>query len=194
MTRAVAAGLAAAVIVAAACGSQPDRGVPAPQRGLAAPPAGAPAGAQPGLVGHGRLEAFVPKISGWSVGRVAGADVALPAPASHVRATFTKAAVQIDLELTDSGGDPSYIQALSTVAGSDFQQQAPNGYMKGTTVSGFPAVESVNRDDKLAEITILINRRFIVHASGAGVIGVEPVQDFVAHIDLNGISALKSPG
>ncbi|MFI5177280.1 MAG: hypothetical protein ACHQO8_01880 [Vicinamibacterales bacterium] len=186
--RAVAAILAAAVVVAAACGSSSDRGVPAPRRGSA--PASSPAAAAAGLVGHRRLEAFVPAVAGWKAGRVAGADVSLPAPASHVRATFTKDAVVVDLELTDSGGEASYVQALASIAGTPFHEEAPNGYMKGTTVAGFPAVESFNRDDNLAEITILINRRFIVHASGTGG-GVESVQDVVSHIDLGGISALK---
>jgi len=191
---AVAAMLVAGTIAASACGSDADRGVAAPRRGAGGAQAGAASAASAGLVGHARLEAFVPKVAGWRAGPVAAADVALPAPASHVRATFTSASAQIDLELTDTGGDPAYVQALSTVAGTDFHQEAPNGYMKGTTVAGFPAVEQFNHDDQLAEVTVLINRRFIVHASGSGIAGIAPVQEFVSHIDLGGIGALRPPG
>ena len=168
---------AAATILISGCGGHSERVAPPPPNTH--------------LVGHQKLEAFVPKASGWSAGQVSGADVSLPAPASHVRVTFTKEKSAIDLELTDSGGDPAYVQALSSIAGTSFNQEAPNGYMKGTTVGGFPAVETFNKDDKLGEITILIAGRFVVHASGTGLATISPLQEFVSHVDLNGINALK---
>lgn len=123
-----------------------------------------------------------------------GADVQLPAPAAHVRATYKQGVteIEIELELTDTGGEATYIQALSNIAGGSFHQEAPNGYMKGAEIGGFPAVESYNREDKLGDVTVLIKRRFIVHASAAGVAGVEPVRNFVSRIDLSGISALDN--
>lgn len=143
-------------------------------------------------VGHTRLEAFVPTITGWQLQHSMGADVQLPAPAAHVHATFKQGATEIELELTDTGGDATYLQALSNIAGGAFHQEAPNGYMKGAQIGGFPAIESYNRDDKLGDVTVVIKRRFIVHASASGIAGVEPVRDFVSRVDLAGISALDN--
>ena len=188
----VAAVAAAAVATTAACGHSREgvgvsAGAPPPVTTTAAaitPPAV--------TVGHTQLEAFVPTITGWQLQHSMGANVQLPAPAAHVRATFKQGATEIELELTDTGGDATYLQALSNIAGGTFVQEAPNGYMKGAQIGGFPAVESYNRDDKLGDVTVLIKRRFIVHASASGVTGVERVRDFVSRMDLTGIGALDN--
>ena len=183
----------AVVATAAACGRSHDATGGA--AGTVAPVTTTPQSIAPpktSTVGHTRLETFVPTVSGWQLQHSMGADVQLPAPAAHVRATFKQGVTEIELELTDTGGEATYIQALSNIAGGSFSQEAPNGYMKGAQIGGFPAVESYNREDKLGDVTVLIKRRFIVHASAAGVAGVEPVRDFVSRIDLSGISALDN--
>jgi hypothetical protein len=191
--RVVASVAAALVATSTACGHSRD----VASAGTAVAPATTTAAAispppSAATVGHTRLEAFVPTVTGWQLQHSMGADVQLPAPAAHVRATFKQGATEIELELTDTGGDAMYLQALSNVAGGTFHQEAPNGYMKGAEIGGFPAIESYNRDDKLGDITVLIKRRFIVHASASGVASVEPVRDFVSRVDLTGISALSS--
>lgn len=194
MRRVIVAGVAATLVAtSAACGRAHDGA--SVGAGTAVPATSTPATSSPApsaaTVGHTRLEAFVPTVSGWQLQHSMGADVQLPAPAAHVRATFTQGTTEIELELTDTGGDATYLQALSNVAGGTFHQEAPNGYMKGAEIGGFPAIESYNRDDKLGDITVLIKRRFIVHASATGVASVDPVRDFVSRVDLTGISALK---
>jgi len=181
VSRSIGAAVATVVIAIAACS-------PARHREDQTPASAAPAVA---LVGHERLEKFLPSVDGWTLARSYGADVRLPAPASHVRATFTQGHAQIDFELTDTGGDASYVQALASVAGGDFHQEAPNGYMKAVTLSGFPALESFNTDDKIGELSVLINRRFLVHASATGTSAIDPVRDLVSRVDLAGIAALK---
>lgn len=194
MTRGVVAAVAAALVAtSAACGHSRESagataGVPPPATTTAAALSPPPSAA---TVGHTRLEAFVPTVSGWQLQHSMGADVQLPAPAAHVRATFKQGTTEIELELTDTGGDAAYLQALSNVAGGSFHQEAPNGYMKGAEIGGFPAIESYNRDDKLGDVTVLIKRRFIVHATATGVSSVEPVRNFVSRVDLTGIGALS---
>lgn len=195
MTRRVVAGVAAALVATSAACGHPRDGASA-TAGAAVPATTTAAAISPppstATVGHTRLEAFVPTVSGWQLQHSMGADVQLPAPAAHVRATFKQGTTEIELELTDTGGDATYLQALSNVAGGTFHQEAANGYMKGAEIGGFPAIESYNRDDKLGDVTILIKRRFIVHASASGVASVEPVRDFVSRVDLTGLSALSS--
>ena len=195
MRRAIVASVAALVAATGSCSRSTGRG----NDDAAAAPAAQPVAtsampapvAAPALVGHQRLEAFVPTGTGWTLAHSTGADLQLPAPASHVRAAFTRDKMQIDLELTDTGGDPSFVEALSKVAGGDFHQEAPSGYMKAVTIAGFPAIESFNHDDQIGEIIVLVNHRFTVHASGSGTGGIEPVRDFVSRVDLAGLAALK---
>ncbi len=184
MRRSIGAAVATVVVTIAACSPAPHR----EDKTNTSTPA---ASSGPALVGYERLEKFVPSVPGWKLARSNGADVRLPAPASHVRATFTQGPAQIDFELTDTGGDAAYVQALANIAGGNFHQEAPNGYMKAVTMGGFPGLESFNRDDKIGEISVLINRRFLIHASGTGTGAIDPVRELVSHVDLAGIAALK---
>ncbi len=194
--RRVVVAIVAAAVGAAACSHSEDRGAAATTPGSAgssrpAATARPTASAGPALVGHQRLESFLPKPDGWTLEHSAGADVQLPAPASHVRATYKRGAAQIDLELTDTGGDASYIEALSKIANGNYHQEAPNGYMKAVSLGGFPGVESFNRDDQIGEVTVILNRRFLVHASSSGATAIDSVRSVVTGIDLSGLAALK---
>ena len=73
---------------------------------------------------------------------------------------------------------------LATVAGTRFIQKAANGYMKGTTIAGFPATESWTHTDKLGDISILVDGRFVVHATGTGLDGIQTLRTLVERVDL----------
>jgi hypothetical protein len=181
----------------AACGrpASPEPGTPGTQAasgaGVDAGGAAAKAAAVP-LVAHERLEAFVPTLDGWQRGAIAGAAIKLPAPASHVSVSYAKGTARIDLELTDTGGAPEFLEPLSTIAGTSFLQQTTNGYMKGTSVAGFPAVESWSPRDKIGQITILLKNRFMVYADGTGLDDLDPLHRLIARIDLARLAGLEA--
>ena len=147
--------------------------------------------AGPSLVSHTELAALLPNIDGWQRTSPRSGLVSLPAPATNAATSYARGATKIDLEITDTGGAPEHIQPMSTVAGSDFTQTAANGYMKGTMLGGFPAIESWNHVDHVADLSILINGRFIVHASGTDVDKVETVRQLLEQVDLQKIATLK---
>jgi hypothetical protein len=177
-------GIAILLAALAACGpsGKSDAGSTATRGGAAAPAH---------LVPHARLSAEIPEIDGWKREPPAGASISLPAPASHTSATFVRGNAQIDFEITDTGGAPAHIEALAKVAGTTFFQKAANGYVKGTAVEGFPALESWNSVDRLGDLTVLINGRFTVHATGTGLDSVETLQQALARTNLKAIAALK---
>jgi hypothetical protein len=185
MIRVIAA-LVAAALVAAACGRAAEENVanvPAPGTPAPVAPPGPPVPVVP-LIPHEKLATTVPDLEGWTHTTPSSATVSLPAPAAHVLTTYTRGRAQIDLEITDTGGHPDYIGSLSKVAGTSFSQIASNGYMKGTTLGGSPAVESWNHLDKLGDISILVDRRFIVHATGTGLDKIETLRTLVEKVDL----------
>lgn len=128
------------------------------------------------LVAHEQLAGFLPAPDEWQRGAISSGSVSLPAPAMNATASYTRGKAHVDLEITDTGGAPDHIEALTKVAGSDFMQKASNGYMKGATLSGFPTVESWNHVDRLGDITILINGRFVVHATATGLDKIEQLK------------------
>lgn len=184
MRRAGRSGVLCLLVVAASCGSSEKT-----DTGSTASPGGA--AARGTLVPHARLSAEIPELDGWKREPPVGASVSLPAPASHTSATFVRGNARIDFEITDTGGAAAHIEALAKVAGTSFAQKAANGYVKGTTVDGFPALESWNSVDRLGDLTVLIDGRFTVHATGTGLDSIETLQKALARTDLKKIAALK---
>lgn len=153
--------------------------------------AGATPAARVALAPHGSLAGLLPEPADWTRGEVASAQVDLPAPASHAATSYTRANARIDVEITDTGGDAEYLEATQQIAGTNFDRVSDNGYIRGARVGGSPAVESWNHVDRLAEITVLVDDRFVVHASASGLDGIEALRSFVESIPLADIPALR---
>ncbi len=183
MRRAIAGvAFAVALLSAPGCGRAQQENAAPPPAAVVTPPL-----APVTLVAHERLAALVPNFEGWTREPTTSATVNLPAPAAHATATYARGKARIDLEITDTGGHPDYVGSLSTVAGTSFSQKAANGYMKGTTLAGFPAVESWNHTDKLGDISILADRRFVVHVTGTGLDRIETLRTLIEKVDLTKI-------
>jgi hypothetical protein len=168
---------------AAACGRAEEQNT-APPPTDAASAASTPRGV-PGvtLTPHDTLAALLPDLAGWTRDPVQAATVNLPAPAAHARTAYSRGKARIDLEVTDTGGHPDYVGSLAKIAGTTFTQKASNGYMKGTTIGGHPAVESWNHVDRLGDVSVLIGRRVIVHATGTSLDSVETLRRLVAKVE-----------
>lgn len=177
-------GVLLAVVLAAGCGGDKSGA-----GGMGTLPAEAPATVT--LVPHDRLASWLPQVDGWQRDQPTSGRISLPAAATNAAASYSRGESRVDIEITDSGGAAPIIEGLITVAGSDFTQQASNGYMKGTTVEGVPAVVSWNHVDKAGDLTLLVNRRFVIHASGTGLDRVETLQDLVTRVDLRKIEAVR---
>lgn len=195
-----AAVIATAAVCVSACGnageSRSATGTESRSGGRPGPPSpgegqGAAGGTAVALVPHERLPGLFPEFDGWSRTPPTSSAITLPAPASHATSAYTRGAARIDLQVTDTGGHAELVKTLGGIAGSSFSQTAANGYMKGTTFGGFPAVESWNHVDKLGEISILVEGRFIVHASGTGIDGVATLQQVLERMDFRRLASMR---
>jgi len=134
------------------------------------------------LVGHEKLATAMPAVESWTRETPSGAEIKLPAPASHVSAGYTRGASRIDLEITDTGGAKAYLEAVSTVAGTSFAQGNASGYTKGTTFHGSPALESWNNGDRTSDLTVIVAKRYLIHAAGSNLDRIETLRDFVGKV------------
>jgi hypothetical protein len=134
------------------------------------------------------LRALPPSMEGWQRGTPNAQVIDVPEPAAVVTVSYTRADAALDLEISDTGGTSSMIESLASMAGSEFNRTMGNGYLKGTTVAGAPAVESWNTQDRLGELTVLVNKRYIIHVGGRGLTDAAPMRALVEKIQL---AALK---
>lgn len=146
--------------------------------GTAAPPAG------DGLLSPETLKAFAPLMDGWDRGQVTAQSITAPESATVVTTAYTQGEARLELEISDTGGAPSMVDSLAEMAGSDLNRPVGNGYFKGTTIAGAPAVESWNTVDRLGEITVLVKKRYIVHVGGRGLPDAAPMRALIEQIKI----------
>ena len=171
MTRIVAL-ILAVTIGAAACGGGAE---PVP------PPAtGTPSVA---LLPPSDLRAAIPALDGWIRGEITMQDVTSLDRSTAAMVTFTRGGEKLDLEVADTGGDARAIESLEHMAGSEVSRTVANGYFKGTTINGLPAVESWNTVDRLGELSVLVRRRFIIHIAGSGLADAAPMRALAEAVD-----------
>lgn len=135
------------------------------------------------------LQAVVPTLDGWTRGAIGTQTIDVPELASVVTVSYTHTdGGQLDLEISDTAGKSSMIASLAAEAESQFNREMGNGYLKGTTVSGAPAVEAWNTESRIGELTVLVKKRYIIHVGGTRLADAAPMRALVERIEL---SALK---
>lgn len=137
-----------------------------------------------GLITPERLRDMVPTLEGWERGAITPQSTTTPETATSASATYTRGTERLDLEISDTGGTSKAIESLIAMAGSDINRQLANGYFKGTTISGAPAVESWNTQERLGELTVLIKQRYIIHVGGRDLSDAAPMRALAERIDL----------
>ena len=146
-----------------------------------------------GLVAHTRLSGYLPAPEGWARGEISGGQVGSPdPPRSSSGTSYTRGAERIDLDIVDTSRQPEYVEATQEIAGTEFERVSANGYFRGTTIGGHPAVESWNHVDKLGELTVLLVDRFVVHASSSGLDDIDALRQFVLLVDLESVAKLEA--
>lgn len=138
------------------------------------------------LMSASALRALVPSMTGWDRGAISAQTIDVPEVATVVTVSYARAdGGQLDLEISDTGGKSSMIESLASMAGSEFNRTMENGYLKGTTVAGAPAVESWNTQDRVGELTVLVKKRYIIHVGGRALADAAPMRALVEQIELD---------
>lgn len=138
-----------------------------------------------GLMTADALKALAPAMDGWVRGEVNAQSLSSPEPGTVVTTSYTREGQRLDLEISDTGGAPSLVDALAAMAGSNLNRPVGNGYFKGTTIAGAPAVESWNTQDLIGEVTVLVKKRYIIHVGGRGMPDAAPMRALVERINLS---------
>lgn len=214
MTRQLATGILASVLVTSACGQSAEQKqaeeaakvvAEATKTGADQMAAGAAAMAQgldqmsKGLAGIGKVdvlpfeklgEAF-PEVSGWKRGEITGKSVSMPFAMSQSEATYEKGEARVEVEVIDTALNQMIMAPFSMYLVQNYSERSSNGYRKGTTVNGQPAFEEVDTNDKRGEITVVVGKRFIVHARGRDVNGIEPARAVLDAMDFSKLTAAR---
>ncbi|HYN05840.1 MAG TPA: hypothetical protein VES67_00480 [Vicinamibacterales bacterium] len=143
-------------------------------------------------VPHETLRGFLPELPGWKRGEINGeTSNEMGISISRVQADYDKGEMTLSFEIMDSSLNQMLTSAFLMAAKTGVVEQTSVGYTKGTTVAGFPAVESWTPAAKNGELGLLVGGRYLVKVSGSTVPDVETIRKAVEAIDLKKLAALK---
>jgi hypothetical protein len=198
--------IAATAVAFAACGGSKSA-TPAAAAETSTPPASAspsaspspPATAQPAqpeqtaaAIDFEKLIALLPDApSGWTRSKPKGEQAGTTREISAAEADYEKGESSINLEITDTAFDKTYLAPLSFTLASHYSERHGNGYAKAAPIGGSPGCERWDGDAKFAEVTMVVGNRIIVTARGRNVDNANASRALVAAVDQNKLAALK---
>ena len=130
------------------------------------------------------LAGALPSVSGWEMEKPQGERMTSPFPFSKTETEYKNGEQTVSVTITDSAAAGMLLMPVRLMVASGYSKETSDGYEKATTVSGQPAVEKWQKDDKRGELTILANDRFIVELKSRNVDNVKTLHDFAAKTDL----------
>lgn len=142
-------------------------------------------------VDYEQLKALVPDMDGWEKKNVKGEQMSAPFQHSQAEAHYSKGDSTIDLEITDSALNQILIAPISMFLTSGYSERSDDGYKKAAPVKGNPGFEEWQKDSKHAEVTAVVNGRFIVAGTGHNVENPDVVRKLVESVDLAKLGTLK---
>jgi hypothetical protein len=187
-----------ALVASVSCGggtSQTTPGTPAVTQPAAAgqpsPQAGAARKPQAKPVDVELLKSFLPELDGWTRTRPRGEQMTTPYVISNARTHYASGASSLDIEITDSALNQMIFAPFAAFMTAGYEERTADGYKKAVVVAGAPGFESWEKGAGHGEVTVIVASRFVVHASGRRVPGIEAVRKAVTAIDLKRLATLR---
>jgi hypothetical protein len=134
---------------------------------------------------------LLPDIAGWTRSEVTGEQLTTPVTYARAEAVYRKDDSRIELVITDSALSQLLLAPVSIFLGPGYSERSDDGFRRAVKVGGQPGMEQWNSGSRRAAVTALVANRYLVHASGDDVSGVEPVMAAVESVNLSRLAALK---
>lgn len=142
------------------------------------------------VVDYELLKALLPDVAEWTKSNARGEQLSMPVASSRAEATYEKDDSRIDLEITDTALSQLLLAPLSMFMSSGFSERSDEGFKRAVKIGGFPGFEEWNAQSKHGEVTVVVNSRFVVQATGSDVASLDAVRKVVTAVPLGKLAAL----
>ena len=162
---------------------------PVPTAAVAAKPVPRTAPRTADAVGFEQLVALLPEVDGWTRSTPRGEQVSTGVPMSRASARYEQAEAIVDVEVLDSAFHELVLAPIASYLTTGFSERMTHGYRRSSPVGGQPGFEEWNSDRRRAQVTVVINDRFIVSATGRNVESADSTRAIVQKIPMTGLAA-----
>jgi hypothetical protein len=137
------------------------------------------------------LQAVLPELSGWERDKPTGERMTAPVNFSEASVRHTRGDASISTKITDSALNQMLIAPFAMFLAGNYERETERGYEKSIKVGEHLGFEKWDTEDKDGELTVIVNKRFIVAIEGRGIDNAQVLHDVLARTDLTKLAALK---
>lgn len=142
------------------------------------------------------LQAFLPSDAditknGWQKFEVTGMALAEPIKGAKAAMTLKKDGSELVVDIVDTVFNQSLFAPVAAFLVDGFKEENANGFKRSITFQDQPAFEEWTSRDRVANLTILVGKRYLVHLQATNVGSTEPVKSVAAWINLTKLADLK---
>jgi hypothetical protein len=137
------------------------------------------------------LQDVLPELSGWERGKPTGERMTAPVNFSEASVTHTKDDATISTKITDSALNQLLVAPFAMFLAGNYERETESGYEKSIKVGDQPGFEKWDTEDKSGELTVIVNKRFIVAIEGRGIDNAKVLHEVLDKTDLTKLAALQ---
>ena len=168
------------------------KGFEAMAKGLAAAAGGGADGVKPvDPVSFRELQTVMPEISGWERKNPTGERMTAPFSYSQASTTYTNGDARIEEKITDSGFNQMLIAPFSMFMVAGYEKETQDGFERSVNIGGNPGFEKWDKGTKNGELTVVVNKRFLVQVEGHDIADEKVMHNVLDKTDLAKLASLK---
>ncbi len=139
-----------------------------------------------------RLAEFLPNMTGWATQGELQKELHIHDSINFSRAwqAYTSGTKTVTIQINDFAYVPSYYTPYQKYKGT-YLEDNNNERVETTTISGFPAIQTMEKKSPHAEIVVLPGNRYVVVIVEDGENDVNEVRRIATSINLKGLETLQ---
>jgi hypothetical protein len=142
-------------------------------------------------VGFRDLQGVLPELSGWERDKPRGERMTAPVNFSEASVTHTRGDATISTKITDSALNQLLIAPFAMFLAGNYERETDSGYEKSIKVGDQLGFEKWDNEDKSGELTVIVNKRFIVAIEGRDIDNAKVLHEVLDKTDLRKLAALQ---
>lgn len=166
------------------------KGLEAMAKGLAG--AAGDAGVKPvDPVSFRDLQTVMPEVSGWDREKPTGERMTSPFSYSQASVTYRKGDAEIEQKIMDSGFNQLLFTPFSMLMTAGYEKETQDGFERSVNIDGNPGWEKWDSGSKNGELSIVVNKRFLVQLDGHGIDDIKTLREVLDKTDVKKLASLQ---
>ena len=138
-----------------------------------------------------QLTAILGEVNGWTRNEPTGEQMNMPVAFSRAEARYQKDQSRVSVEVQDTALSQLLLAPLSIFMVKGFEERSSTGYKKYVEFQGQPAFEEWTKSSNRGELTVIVNKRFVLKGTGTRVENIDAVKQVLGGVDMTKLAALK---